>query len=45
MARQSIKFSVRGVGGGRAGTRRPSAPRIASLGNGRVRVVNGKRKA
>lgn len=43
MARQYVK--VRGVGGGRMSARIPSAPRIASLGNGRVRVVNGKRKA
>lgn len=43
MARQSIKFTVRGVGGGRAGTKRPSAPRIAI---NRVRKTsNGKRKA
>lgn len=45
MARQYARVTVRGVGGGRMSARRPSAPRIASLGNGRVRVVNGKRKA
>lgn len=45
MARQYARVTVRGVGGGRMSARRPSAPRIASLGNGRVRVANGKRKA
>ena len=47
MVRQYVK--VRGVGGGRAGTARPSAPRVAprvvAMGNGRVRATNGKRKA
>lgn len=49
MARQHMRFSVRGVGGGRANVRRPSAsvsaPRLASIGRGRVRIKNGKRKA
>lgn len=40
MARQRMKFSVRGVGGGRMSARRPSAPRLAMR-----RVSNGKRKA
>lgn len=40
MARQYMKVSVRGVGGGRAKTKRPSAPRFAVR-----RVSNGKRKA
>lgn len=40
MARQRMKFSVRGVGGGRMSVRRPSAPRLATR-----RVSNGKRKA
>lgn len=38
MARQYVK--VRGVGGGSAGTRRPSAPRFAVR-----KTSNGKRKA
>lgn len=49
MARQHMRFSVRGVGGGRAGARapsvRPSGPRVVSLGNGRVRATNARRKA
>lgn len=44
MARQYMKVVVRGVGGGRGGTRRPSGPRVVSLGNGRVRA-NGRGKA
>jgi len=47
MVRQYVK--VRGVGGGRAGTARPSAPRVAprivAIGNGRVRAINARRKA
>lgn len=35
--KQTVK--IRGVGGGRGGTRRPSAPRVA-----RVRKTNGTRK-
>lgn len=38
MARQYVK--VRGVGGGRAGTKRPSSPKFAVK-----KVNNGKRKA
>lgn len=38
MARQYVK--VRGVGGGRVSTRKPSAPKLAVR-----RVSNGKRKA
>lgn len=38
MAKQYVK--VRGVGGGRAGTRKPTAPKLAVR-----RVSNGKRKA
>lgn len=38
MARQYVK--VRGVGGGRAGSRVPSAPKLAVR-----RTPNGKRKA
>ena len=38
MARQYVK--VRGVGGGRAGTHKPSMPKLAIR-----RVPNGKRKA
>lgn len=41
MARQYVK--VRGVGGGRAGTKRPSAPRFAA--NRSRKISNGKRKA
>lgn len=44
MARATIKFRATGVGGGRGGTRRPSGPRVVSLGNGRVRA-NGRGKA
>lgn len=40
MARQYMKVSIRGVGGGRMSARRPSAPRLAMR-----RVSNGKRKA
>lgn len=40
--KQTVK--IRGVGGGRGGTRRPSGPRVVSLGNGRVRA-NGRNKA
>lgn len=39
MARQTVKVQIRGVGGGRGGSRRPSAPRIAG-----VRKPNGTRK-
>lgn len=49
MARQHMRFSVRGVGGGRSGVRtpsvRPMGPRVVAMGNGRVRATNGKRKA
>lgn len=36
MARQSMSFYVRGVGGGRAGRARVSAPRMASYSNRRA---------
>ena len=49
MARQHMRFSVRGVGGGRANAKGPSvrayAPRVAGVGNGRVRAANARRKA
>ena len=38
MARQYVR--VRGVGGGRAGTRKPTAPRLVVR-----KTTNGKRKA
>lgn len=41
MVRQYVR--VRGVGGGRAGTKRPSAPRVAI--NRARKISNGKRKA
>ena len=44
MARATIKFKATGVGGGRGGTNRPSAPRVARLGNGRVKAY-GRSKA
>ena len=40
MARTTLRFRATGVGGGHAGTRRPSAPRLAVR-----RVNNGNRKA
>jgi len=40
MAKQYMKVSIRGVGGGRMKTKRPNAPRFAAR-----RVSNGKRKA
>lgn len=40
MARQYAKLSVRGVGGGRMKTKKPSTARFAVR-----RVSNGKRKA
>lgn len=47
MARQSMSFTVRGVGAGRMTARAPSvrvsAPRVVSMGNGRVRSY-GSRK-
>lgn len=48
MARQSMRFTVRGVGAGRVSARapsvRPRAPRLVSAGNGRVRAYNGRSK-
>lgn len=43
MARQYMKVSIRGVGGGRMSVKRPSAPRFAA--NRSRKISNGKRKA
>jgi hypothetical protein len=44
MARATIKFKATGVGGGRMSSRKPNAPRVARLGEGRV-TTNGRSKA
>lgn len=44
MARATIKFKATGVGGGRMGSRRPTAPRVVRLGKGRV-VAHGNNEA
>lgn len=44
MASQYMKVTVRGVGGGRAGARKPNAPRIV-FQKPKIRIVSGNRKA
>ncbi len=44
MASQYMKVTVRGVGGGRAGARKPNAPRIV-FQKPKIRIVSGKNKA